>query len=134
MRLCGLTFELRGCQRGDTGPALQIMHACTVARARWHAVGAPRLSEVLGPTRQPATLATPDFAAGFGCGFRFAARIVDRRMSAPSQAPPCLAKCGVFVHGVGAPFTLPVPPLGQLISSLSHSAGTTLMIALRWQV
>jgi hypothetical protein len=27
------------------------MQACTVARARWHAVGAPRLSEGLGPTR-----------------------------------------------------------------------------------
>ena len=35
----GLTFELTWRQRNDARPALQKMHACTVARAWWHAVG-----------------------------------------------------------------------------------------------
>jgi hypothetical protein len=39
--LWSLTFELRGRRRQASGPALQTMHACTVARARLPAVGAP---------------------------------------------------------------------------------------------
>ena len=37
--LRALTFEVSWRQRHDTRPALQIMHACTVARAWWQAVG-----------------------------------------------------------------------------------------------
>ena len=48
--LCGLTFELRGRRRQASGPALQKMHTCTVARARLTAVGA-RLARTLGRTK-----------------------------------------------------------------------------------
>ncbi len=37
--MCGLTFELTWRRRYDARPALQIMQACTVARALRHAVG-----------------------------------------------------------------------------------------------
>jgi len=37
--VCGLTFELTWRRRYDARPALQTMHACTVAQALWHAVG-----------------------------------------------------------------------------------------------
>jgi hypothetical protein len=39
--LCGLTFELSGCQRQDARPGLVKMYRVPPARAWWPAVGAP---------------------------------------------------------------------------------------------
>ena len=50
--LSGLTFEVSWRQRHDARPALQIMHACTVARAWWHAVGS-QLDRMVRPQRCP---------------------------------------------------------------------------------